>query len=379
MVLVQNVHKSFGSIHAVRGITFELRPGQVAGLLGPNGAGKTTTIRMIASYYLPDSGRVLIGGFDTQVKPAHAKRRVGYLPESNPLYPEMRVREYLDYRARLFGIVRDFRAKAVGYAIERCWLKDVASRRIGTLSKGYRQRVGLAGAMVHNPPVLILDEPTNGLDPTQIRESRDLIRELADDRTMLVCTHILPEAERLSDRILVIANGALCADGTPAELTRSAGGVFVVQTREARLGESERILRLWQTLPHVRSVTSRAVRDPGPTGATWTEWLITVKPGGPDVREHVWSAASQAGVLVRELRAEVPSLEAVFAALIDPDHAAPAQGTPPSDGPGAKPPSARPDESPAGAASAKAAPAPKAGAKSAPKHAGESGPKGAAA
>jgi ABC-2 type transport system ATP-binding protein len=377
MVFVQNVHKSFGSIHAVRGITFELRPGQVAGLLGPNGAGKTTTIRMIASYYLPDAGRVMVGGFDTQTKPAHAKRRVGYLPESNPLYPEMRVREYLDYRARLFGIVREFRAKAVDHAVERCWLRDVASRRIGTLSKGYRQRVGLAGAMVHNPPVLILDEPTNGLDPTQIRESRDLIRELAHDRTMLVCTHILPEAERLSDRILVIANGTLCADGTPAELTRSAGGVFVVQTREARLGEGERILRLWQTLPHVRAVTSRAVRDPGPTGATWTEWLISVKPGGPDIREHVWNAASQAGVLVRELRAEIPSLESVFASLIDPAYAESSRGTTPPDGPGAAPPAAHPEPSPDLAGTA--APGAKPAAKAAPRNAGESGPKGAAA
>ncbi|MDX2130900.1 MAG: ABC transporter ATP-binding protein [Planctomycetota bacterium] len=323
MVVLHDVHKSFGKTHAVRGVSFELRSGQVAGLLGPNGAGKTTTIRMIAGYFLPDRGSVSIGGFDTQDKPTAARRRVGYLPESNPLYPEMRVGEYLEYRVGLFGIAREFRARAVGYAIERCWLRDVARARIGTLSKGYRQRVGLAGALVHNPPVLILDEPTNGLDPTQIRESRDLIRELAGDRCMLVCTHILSEAERIADRILVIAQGSLKADGTPAELTRAAGGDFIVQTREARLGESERLMRLWQSLPHVTGVTSRSVRDPGPTGATWTEWTITVNPGAPDIREHIWNAATGAGVMVRELRAALPSLEAVFASLLDPPAPAP--------------------------------------------------------
>lgn len=325
MVSVQDVHKSFGSVHAVRGVSFELRPGQIAGLLGPNGAGKTTTIRMIAGYHLPDRGQVMVGGHDTALAPAPARRRVGYLPETTPLYPEMKVREYLAYRARLFGIAYRFRARSIAFAIERCSVADVASRRIGALSKGYKQRVGLAAALIHNPQVLILDEPTNGLDPSQIRESRELVRELAKDRTMLVCSHILPEVEKLCDRVLVLVRGQLRADGAPSDLTRLSGGKYVVHARESRMGDSERTLKAWQSLPHVTNVT--AARPSASTGSiptiSWTEWTITTRPGAADIREQIWNAAHEMGLTLRELRSESPTLESVFVRLLEEADASP--------------------------------------------------------
>jgi ABC-2 type transport system ATP-binding protein len=314
MVVILDVHKSFGKVDAVRGVSFELRQGQVAGLLGPNGAGKTTTIRMITGCLFPDAGRILIGGHDTLDSPATTRRQVGYLPESNPLYPEMKVAEYLHYRAQLFGMVRPLRKRAVAYALDRCKAADVARRRIGTLSKGYRQRVGLAAALIHQPPVLILDEPTNGLDPAQIRETRDLIRELAANRTMLVCSHILPEVERLCDRVIIMAGGKVRADGSQGDLTRTASARYLVQVRETRVGESERVGRVWESLPHVASVVARPV--PGTSGL-WVEWVLTTRPGAPDIREHIHGAVVQAGLQIREMRSEVPTLETVFMRVLE--------------------------------------------------------------
>ena len=317
MVGVYQVHKAFGNVQAVRGLSFELQPGQIAGLLGPNGAGKTTTIRMIAGYLLPDAGKVLVAGYDTAAHPAIARSSLGYLPEHTPLYTEMRVGEYLNYRAKLFRVPREVRRRAVDWAATRCWLGDVVKRRIGTLSKGYRQRVGLAGALLHNPKVLILDEPTNGLDPTQIRETRQLIRELATDRTMLICSHILPEVERLCHRVLIIAGGQLRADGSPQELTKSGGSRYFVQAREARVGDAERITKLWATLPFVGEVTSRPAGDRPTQSVGWIEWTIVARPGSPDLREQIAAAAQQQGVLLRELRAQAPTLEGVFMDIMD--------------------------------------------------------------
>jgi len=318
MVLVDQVHKSFGPVHAVRGVSFELKPGQVAGLLGPNGAGKTTTIRMIAGFLLPDSGRVSIAGADTVSQPHAARVRLGYLPESTPLYEEMKVREYLGYRARLFGIPGLARPRAIAHALERCWLKDVASRRIGALSKGYKQRVGLAAALLHNPAVLVLDEPTNGLDPTQIRETRQLVRELATDRTMLICSHILPEVERLCDRVIIIAAGKVRADGNPAQLARDGvdGAVYQLQVRGMRPGDDERLGHMWRSIPYVVGALRTDKDRPGDL-AEWTSWSVSGKHGAPDLREAIATAAVQNGVLIRELRSETNTLERVFLRLID--------------------------------------------------------------
>lgn len=316
MVVVQNVRKSFGTVPAVQDVSFELKPGQIAGLLGPNGAGKTTTIRMIAGYLIPDAGRVLIGGHDTASAPASARQRLGYLPESNPLYPEMKVREYLDFRAGLFGLPTPLRRKARDWALDRCRVTEMAGRRIGTLSKGYRQRVGLAAALLHNPQVMILDEPTNGLDPSQIHETRALVQDLAKERTMLVSSHILPEVERLCDRVIIMAGGKVHADGSPSDLTRSSISKYIIQTREARVGDNERAHKAFTNMPHVVEVTSRRPEG-GLGGLGWTEWVVCAKAGAPDLREGLSQAASQTGLVIRELRADTPTLERVFLQILD--------------------------------------------------------------
>jgi len=312
----------------VQGISFELKPGQVAGLLGPNGAGKTTTIRMITGFYLPDKGRVLIGGCDTidQAKMAHS--RLGYLPESTPLYTEMRVTDYLHFRGKLFGMDRRTRVAAIEHVVSRCWLKEVRKRRIGKLSKGFRQRVGLAAALLHNPPVLVLDEPSNGLDPTQIRETRQLVRELASDRTMLMSSHILPEVERICDRVIVVAAGKVRADGPPAQLIRDAGdqGTYLVQAKGGRPGDDDRFMRTMNLVPYVQSARRTNPDRPGEV-MDWTNWCISSRRGAPDLREAIAHAAMQNGILLRELRTDALTLERVFLRLVEESEAgAPAEG-----------------------------------------------------
>jgi ABC-2 type transport system ATP-binding protein len=232
MLCVRGVTKSFGSFRAVGGVggagggvgvgvSFEIAKGQIVGLLGPNGAGKTTTIRMITGMFPPDTGTITVNGSDTIDASIAARQAIGYLPESAPAYAEMAVEDLIDFRATLHGLPRRTRKAQVDRAIERCWLSDVRRRRVGHLSKGYRQRVGLAAAIVHDPKVLILDEPSNGLDPTQIAEMRRLIRELGQDRVVLVSSHILPEVEKTCDRVIIMIRGQVAADGTTASLTRS--------------------------------------------------------------------------------------------------------------------------------------------------------------
>ncbi|MFO0832644.1 MAG: ABC transporter ATP-binding protein [Phycisphaerales bacterium] len=321
MVVVSDIHKSFGPVYAVRGVSFELKAGEIAGLLGHNGAGKTTTIRIVAGFLTPDVGRVRVCGFDTVEQRQSALACLGYLPEANPLYPEMGVPEYLHFRARIFGVDRAHRSSAVEKVIERCWLKDVRDRRIAALSKGYKQRVGLAATLLHDPPVLLLDEPTNGLDPTQIHETRGLIRELATDRTVLISSHILPEIERTCDRVIIFAGGRVGADGSPAELARglgvragrgNIGGTYVL---EARAGGNDQapFASFEQALRHNGGVSSfEAVEVQG-----WRRWTIQSTAAAHDLREEVASAASASGLTVRELHAERASLERVFMTVLE--------------------------------------------------------------
>lgn len=309
MVAIDRVHKWYGRVHALRGVSFELRPGQVAGLLGPNGAGKSTTIRILTGLIPPDTGRATIRGHDTLTDSLRARARLGYLPESAPLYPEMTVRSYLDYRARLFGMDRASRAKAVGRSIERCWLGEVERRRVGHLSKGYRQRVGLAAAILHDPEVLILDEPTNGLDPTQIAQMRSLVRELGSDRTMLISSHILPEIEQICSRILIVAAGELRADGAPSELIARHGGPARLLI-EARCSESAANNALSAALT---AGTSSITTSELPGG--WTRIEMHCPPDEPDPRERVASRLASAGIPVRELRLATSTVEDVFLAL----------------------------------------------------------------
>ena len=295
MISVRDIHKSYGKVRAVRGVGFALEPGRVTGLLGPNGAGKSTTIRIITGFLAPDSGSVEVSGHAGD--PLATRRSLGYLPESAPAYPEMTPRSYLGYRARLYGLGRAARRQRVEFVLERCRIADVAGRRIGQLSKGYRQRVGLAAALVHDPPALILDEPTNGLDPEQIRETRSLVRELAEDKTVLVSSHILPEVERLCDRVIVIAGGKIRADAAVADLARGGRCVAEGDTHDPAW------LAGVAASPVVERLDDR-----------WSRFTFDADA---DRREAVARAAAGAGVTLRELRTDGPGLEAFFVRAIE--------------------------------------------------------------
>ena len=212
MIDVDHLTKLYGRFRAVDGLSFSIGRGEVVGFLGPNGAGKTTTMRMLTTYLPPTTGRARLAGHDVLDEPLEVRRRLGYLPESVPLYPEMRVREYLVFRAKLKDVGRAKRRESVGRVIERCRLQEVEQSVIGHLSKGYRQRVGLAEAMIHDPAILILDEPTAGLDPIQIREVRTLIRELGEDHTLLLSTHIMQEVEAVCGRVIIVVGGRIAVD-----------------------------------------------------------------------------------------------------------------------------------------------------------------------
>jgi ABC-2 type transport system ATP-binding protein len=318
MISVKHVSKVFGPVRAVSDMSLEIAAGQIVGLLGPNGAGKTTTLRMVTGYLPPSAGSVAVCGHDSVTASMDARRSLGYLPEAAPLYPEMRVRDYLTYRAKLFGMGRRDRRAAIARVVERCWLGEVAHRRTGQLSKGYKQRVGLAGAMIHDPPVLVLDEPTSGLDPAQIRETRALIKELSHRRTVIVSSHILPEVERTCDRVVIIARGRLRADGAPGALVQQHRGnaACIVEVRST---EWERASGAIRALPAVARVEHEAIGE-------WVRGVVT--PGGnADVRETVAGALRSAGVLCRELTTEAGTLEQVYLKVIESDDPAAAAGS----------------------------------------------------
>lgn len=221
MIAVNHLTKYYGEYPAVRDVSFEVPKGRVVGFLGPNGAGKSTTMRILAGYLTATSGKASIAGFDVFNDPIEVRRRIGYMPESCPLYGELRVEEYLRFRAGLKGLGWRARRQRIDFVVNRCWLKDVRRQLVGTLSKGYRQRVGLADALLADPPVLILDEPTAGLDPTQIRETRKLIRELGTEHTMLLSTHILSEVEMTCDSVIIIYEGQVVADGSLSDVRKA--------------------------------------------------------------------------------------------------------------------------------------------------------------
>src|SRR5271169_485962 len=235
MITVKELTKRYARNTAVDHISFEIQKGQIVGFLGPNGAGKTTTMRMLTCFMPPTAGTATVAGFDVLEEPMEVKKRIGYLPETPPLYPEMRTGEYLEFVGRLKGLSKSELGKRVDYVCERCSVADVRDKLISKLSKGYRQRVGLAQAIIHNPDVLILDEPTAGLDPKQINETRDLITSLAGDHTIILSTHILPEVEKTCQRVVVINAGRIAAVGTPNELIhRLKGFETVLVTAEGR-------------------------------------------------------------------------------------------------------------------------------------------------
>jgi len=327
MIRLQDVHKSFGAVEAVRGITLQIAAGQVVGVLGPNGAGKTTTVRMIAGLIPPSCGTVTLAGMDSVSDSIGVRRRLGYLPESAPLYREMRVGDYLRYRARLYGLDRRAGRAAVGRCAELCRVADVRRRRIGHLSKGYRQRVGLASVLLHDPQVLILDEPTSGLDPAQIAETRRLIRDLAGTRTTVIVSHVLPEVERSCDRIILLARGRVQADGSPEALVKALPGAgrYTIEARAAPPSAGaprspDQVLRAVAGVESLEMMQS-------PDG--WQRCLVGFAPNAPDQRERLAQACASAGLLVRELRPQAASLEDVYLRVVayaDNAHPAPAEG-----------------------------------------------------
>jgi ABC-2 type transport system ATP-binding protein len=226
MIRIENLVKTFGAKRAVDGLSFNVERGEVVGFLGPNGSGKSTTMRMVTGYYTPTSGRVTVGGHDVVESPLEAKRLIGYLPENAAAYPDMSVRGFLEFAAEMRGLSGAAKAKAVARAVERCFLGSVLHQSVDTLSKGYRHRTCLAQALIHDPEVLILDEPTDGLDPNQKHEIRNLIREIGKTKAVIFSTHILEEVDAACTRAIIIDRGRIVAQGTPDELGRPLDEVF---------------------------------------------------------------------------------------------------------------------------------------------------------
>jgi ABC-2 type transport system ATP-binding protein len=309
MIKVENLTKRYAGQPAIQDLNFEVGKGEIMGFLGPNGAGKTTTMRILASFMPPTAGRATVAGFDVFAQSLQARAHLGYMPENVPLYGDMRVTEYLDYRAALKGVPHRRVAERVGDVRELCGLKEVENKLIAALSKGYRQRVGLADALLHEPDLLILDEPTIGLDPNQIRQVRDLIKNLGKQHTILLSTHILPEVEMTCSRVIIIHKGRIEACDTPENLLgniRQAGGVLL----EAKVGADNGAEEL-KKISGVRDVIVDSDDD-------WKIFSLRVESGA-DVREEIFRLATTRQWRVRELTQRRATLEDVFVEITHSD------------------------------------------------------------
>jgi len=326
MIEVENLTKRYGPTLAVSDVSFQVQKGEILGFLGPNGAGKTTTMRIITGFLSASAGRVRVAGFDVAEAPLEAKKRVGYLPENPPVYTDMTVNEYLAFVGRIKGLRGSELKKRIGEVSEKCAVTDVQNRQIGKLSKGYRQRVGLAQALIHNPDVLILDEPTSGLDPKQIIETRELIKGLAGQHTVILSTHILPEVSKTCQRVVVINKGTVVAVGAPDELTaRLQGYGTVLVTAE---GPAPEIMSKLQTVAGVNLVEPLDA-----VGARVTLEVHTEKDH--DVRAELARAVVESGWGLLELKTSGMSLEDIFLKLTTRDlteEAAAQQEPPAADG-----------------------------------------------
>jgi gliding motility-associated transport system ATP-binding protein len=304
VIEVEHLTKRYGTVTAVDDVSFRVNKGEILGFLGPNGAGKTTTMRVLTGYMPATDGRAAVAGYDVFDHPIEAKQRTGYLPETPPLYPDMTVREYLNFVAKIKGVAPKDRAARVDQVMTRTWVTDMANRACGKLSKGYRQRVGLAQALIHNPEVLILDEPTAGLDPKQINETRRLIKALAGDHTIILSTHILTEVEQTCQRVVIINKGKVVAEDTPENLTRRLRGsaTMFVQVDGDRAAEAQ------AALARVDGV-ARVTAD-----ASGTAFEVESE-SGRDVRRELARAVIGGGWGLLELRPMRLSLEEVFLSL----------------------------------------------------------------
>ena len=304
MIQVEDLSKYFGPVLAVHRISFQVRKGEIVGFLGPNGAGKTTTMRILTSYLPATSGTARVAGCDVMTQSLEVRRNIGYLPESVPLYPEMRVEEYLDYRSKLKGVERGQRQQRIDYCLDHCRIREVRRRLIGTLSKGYRQRLGLADALVHDPPILILDEPTVGLDPLQIRETLGLIRELGEQHTILLSTHILSEVEAICQRVIIISYGRIGLDKTMAELATEAANIIL----EVR-GPAEQVANVLRTTDGVTNVASQ------PLGDGLAGFEIRTQQNR-DLRERIAERVAKNGWVIRRLELRRRTLEDHFVNVV---------------------------------------------------------------
>jgi ABC-2 type transport system ATP-binding protein len=311
MISVKDLSKRYARNTAVDQISFEVEKGQIVGFLGPNGAGKTTTMRMLTCFLPPSSGTARVAGFDVLEAPFEVKKRIGYLPEAPPLYLEMRTAEYLTFVGRLKGLSGADLQQRVDAVCERCAIGDVKKKLLGKLSKGYRQRVGLAQAIIHNPDVLILDEPTAGLDPKQINETRDLIKSLAGDHTIILSTHILPEVEQTCERVIIINKGKLVAMDSVSNLQSRARGAELVLVEVAGRNGALDSARAQERLEKVAGVGRVALKEKKRSGATFE--VETVKD--KFVRGDLARAVVEAGWDLNELRTSAVSLEEVFLQL----------------------------------------------------------------
>ncbi len=306
MIEVQHLTKRYGRVTAVEDVTFRVERGEILGFLGPNGAGKTTTMRILTGFMPATEGKAIVAGFDVFEQPIEAKRRTGYLPETPPLYPDMTVVEYLDFVGKLKGVLPADRRQRVRAVMARTRVTDMADRLCSKLSKGYRQRVGLAQAIIHNPDVLILDEPTAGLDPKQIIETRELIKELSGDHTIILSTHILPEVSQTCDRVVIINKGRVVAVDTPANLTaRLRGSETMYLQVEAPGADAAAVL---ERLAGVTRVVESDRRD----AVVGYEVESTT---GHDVRSDLARAVVTSGWGLLELRPMRLSLEDIFLSL----------------------------------------------------------------
>jgi len=313
MIHIDNLIKSYGTTKAVKGISFDVGKGQVVGFLGPNGAGKSTTMKVLTGYLEPTSGTVTVKGIDVVKNAVEARRHIGYLPENNPMYEDMMVEDYLDYVGRMRGIDNaGARAKAIAVAVERCGLGDKRGKDIGELSKGYRQRVGLAQAILHDPDILILDEPTTGLDPNQVIEIRNLIKTLGSEKTIIMSTHILPEVQHTCSRAIIIADGQLKADGPPSTLS-SDGSVLDITVRSRASASAETVAAMLRLLPGLSDITTKPATEAGALSFTLSS------KGDADLREPLFDAAVANQLVVLSLSRHAVSLEETFRKLTTTD------------------------------------------------------------
>lgn len=318
MIKVEGLSKRYARHVAVDNISFEIEKGKIVGFLGPNGAGKTTTMRILTCFMPPSSGMAEVAGFNVMDSPMEVKKRIGYLPETPPLYPEMEVGEYLQFVGKLKGLSGNDLAKRVADVSDRCNVAEVSKKLIAKLSKGYKQRVGLAQAIIHNPEVLILDEPTSGLDPKQILETRDLIKSLAGDHTIILSTHILPEVEQTCESVIIISQGHVVARDSVENLTsRLRGSETVAVEVEPRSGELDTAV-VQAKLEQVAGVSRVVYRD---TKAGRSHFEVESLQGRP-VRAELARAVVESGWNLNELRGVNLSLEDIFLQLTNTDQAA---------------------------------------------------------